>query len=314
MVTNNASLKEQDVRHPSDTVVLGEKLSDAGDYYMDLFENPWVGGNDASVVDQCRHDNHSASSLASGQSGAGGSNYAMTDGSARFYKFPQAVKPIHLWCISDIDRAANAGSESLGWESFRAMLADPWLWWTTFFKRNHVTLRGTGFKPGTTRPNLSRPGVTGWRVSWPRDWKNGFALPQQLDCLRLPPCRRWSSKVNRSFTRTILSVPFRELVIDAKKSLPAKGQKPALDDNLIIHGDNLHALKALLPVYAGKVDCIFIDPPYNTGNEGWCYNDNVRSPLMREWLKKSGNPVEKEDLERHDKWLVHDVAASETAA
>ena len=100
-----------------------------------------------------------------------------------------------------------------------------------------------------------------------------------------------------------LSVPFRELVVDAKKSLPAKGQKPSLDDNLIIHGDNLHALKALLPVYAGKVDCIYIDPPYNTGNEGWCYNDNVRSPLMREWLKKSANPVEKEDLERHDKWL-----------
>ncbi len=99
-----------------------------------------------------------------------------------------------------------------------------------------------------------------------------------------------------------LSVPFRELVVDAKKSLPAKGQKPSLDDNLIIHGDNLHALKALLPVYAGKVDCIFIDPPYNTGNEGWSYNDNVRSPLMREWLKKAG-PVDKEDLERHDKWL-----------
>jgi adenine-specific DNA-methyltransferase len=100
-----------------------------------------------------------------------------------------------------------------------------------------------------------------------------------------------------------LSVPFRELVVDAKKSLPPKGQKPSLDGNLIIHGDNLHALKALLPVYAGKVDCIFIDPPYNTGNEGWCYNDNVRAPLMREWLKKSANPVEKEDLERHDKWL-----------
>jgi adenine-specific DNA-methyltransferase len=100
-----------------------------------------------------------------------------------------------------------------------------------------------------------------------------------------------------------LSVPFRELVVDAKKSLPAKGEKPSLDDNLIIHGDNLHALKALLPVYAGKVDCIFIDPPYNTGNEGWCYNDNVRSPLMKEWLKKEANPVDKEDLERHDKWL-----------
>lgn len=100
-----------------------------------------------------------------------------------------------------------------------------------------------------------------------------------------------------------LGVPFRELQMVPDKSLPANGQKPSLDDNLIIHGDNLEALKALLPTHAGKVDCIFIDPPYNTGNEGWCYNDNVRSPLMREWLKKSANPVDKEDLERHDKWL-----------
>jgi adenine-specific DNA-methyltransferase len=100
-----------------------------------------------------------------------------------------------------------------------------------------------------------------------------------------------------------LSVPFRELIVDAKKSELQKGAKSSLEDNLIIHGDNLHALKALLPIYAGKVDCIYIDPPYNTGNEGWCYNDNVRSPLMKEWLKKSANPVEKDDLERHEKWL-----------
>lgn len=100
-----------------------------------------------------------------------------------------------------------------------------------------------------------------------------------------------------------LGVPFRQLDIDAKKSLSAKGAKPSLDDNLIIHGDNLHALKALLPQYAGKVECIFIDPPYNTGEEGWCYNDKVNSPLMQEWLKDSANPVDKEDLERHDKWL-----------
>ena len=100
-----------------------------------------------------------------------------------------------------------------------------------------------------------------------------------------------------------LSVPFRELRVEAAKSLPAEGRQPSLDDNLIIHGDNLEALKALLPTHAGKIDCIFIDPPYNTGNEGWCYNDNVRSPLMQEWLKKSANPVDKEDLERHDKWL-----------
>gem|GEM_PF-3662026 len=98
-------------------------------------------------------------------------------------------------------------------------------------------------------------------------------------------------------------MPFRERVVDAKRSLPAKGGKPSLSDNLIIHGDNLEALKALLTTHAGKMDCIFIDPPYNTGNEGWCYNDNVRSPLMKEWLKKSANPVDKEDLERHDKWL-----------
>lgn len=100
-----------------------------------------------------------------------------------------------------------------------------------------------------------------------------------------------------------LSVPFRELKVVADKSLPQQGKAASLDDNLIIHGDNLEALKALLPTHAGKVDCIFIDPPYNTGNEGWCYNDNVRSPLMQEWLKKSANPVDKEDMERHDKWL-----------
>ncbi|MDF4412014.1 site-specific DNA-methyltransferase [Vibrio parahaemolyticus] len=100
-----------------------------------------------------------------------------------------------------------------------------------------------------------------------------------------------------------LSVPFRELKVVSDKSLPQEGKAASLDDNLIIHGDNLEALKALLPTHAGKVDCIFIDPPYNTGNEGWCYNDNVRSPLMQEWLKKSANPVDKEDMERHDKWL-----------
>lgn len=95
-----------------------------------------------------------------------------------------------------------------------------------------------------------------------------------------------------------LSVPFRELVIDADKSLPG-AEGPSLDDNLIIHGDNLEALKALLPKYAGKVDCIFIDPPYNTGKEGWAYNDNVNSPLMKEWL---GKVVDGDDMERHDKW------------
>lgn len=97
-----------------------------------------------------------------------------------------------------------------------------------------------------------------------------------------------------------LSVPFRELVVDASKSLSLAGDVPSLDDNLIIHGDNLEALKALLPRYAGKVDVIYIDPPYNTGNEGWAYNDNVNAPQLKEWL---GKVVDSEDLERHDKWL-----------
>ena len=71
---------------------------------------------------------------------------------------------------------------------------------------------------------------------------------------------------------------------------------------MIIHGDNLEALKALLPQYEGKVKCIYIDPPYNTGNEGWCYNDNVSDPHIQKWL---GEVVGKEgeDLTRHDKWL-----------
>ncbi|MDE0163531.1 MAG: site-specific DNA-methyltransferase [Bryobacterales bacterium] len=95
-----------------------------------------------------------------------------------------------------------------------------------------------------------------------------------------------------------LSVPFRPLVMHADKGIG----DPALDGNLIIHGDNLHALKALLPLYAGKVDCIFIDPPYNTGNEGWCYNDNVNAPMIKEWLE--ANPVGIEDGLRHDKWCA----------
>ena len=73
-------------------------------------------------------------------------------------------------------------------------------------------------------------------------------------------------------------------------------------DNLLVQGDNLLALKALLPYYAGKVKCIYIDPPYNTGNEGWAYNDNVNSPEIRRWLHQTVG-IEGEDLSRHDKWL-----------
>ncbi len=94
-----------------------------------------------------------------------------------------------------------------------------------------------------------------------------------------------------------LLVKYHELVPVKAKSLTGK---LSLHDNLIIHGDNLKALKALLPLYAGKVRCVSIDPPYNTGNEGWAYNDNVNSPMMQEWL---GKVIDREDLTRYDKWL-----------
>jgi adenine-specific DNA-methyltransferase len=93
-----------------------------------------------------------------------------------------------------------------------------------------------------------------------------------------------------------LSIPYHTL--DEVENLHFQSEKA--DGNLIIEGDNLLALKALLPQYAGKVKCIYIDPPYNTGNEGWVYNDNVNSPMLKEWL---GKEVGKDDLTRHDKWL-----------
>ncbi len=99
-----------------------------------------------------------------------------------------------------------------------------------------------------------------------------------------------------------LDVPYR--VLERQYSYDADGQHEADNgsENMIIHGDNLEALKSLLPLYEGRVKCIYIDPPYNTGNEGWVYNDNVNDPRIRKWL---GEVVGKEgeDLSRHDKWL-----------
>ena len=101
----------------------------------------------------------------------------------------------------------------------------------------------------------------------------------------------------------------KDAVVNHHKEVPFRLLKP-IDKlsvgedtgNLLVQGDNLEALKALLPYYAGQVKCIYIDPPYNTGNEGWVYNDNVNSPEMREWLGKVVGG-EAEDLSRHDKWL-----------
>lgn len=99
-----------------------------------------------------------------------------------------------------------------------------------------------------------------------------------------------------------LDVPY--CVLDRKYSFDENGQHEEDNgsENMIIHGDNLLALKSLLSQYEGRIKCIYIDPPYNTGEEGWVYNDNVNDPQIKKWL---GETVGKqgEDLSRHDKWL-----------
>lgn len=99
-----------------------------------------------------------------------------------------------------------------------------------------------------------------------------------------------------------LDVPYR--VLERQYSYDENGQHAEDNgsENMIIHGDNLSALKSLLPQYEGRIKCIYIDPPYNTGNENWVYNDNVNDPRIKKWL---GEVVGKEgeDLSRHDKWL-----------
>jgi adenine-specific DNA-methyltransferase len=93
-----------------------------------------------------------------------------------------------------------------------------------------------------------------------------------------------------------LAVPFHTL--DEVSDLHYNPEKA--DGNMIIEGDNLIALKSLLPQFAGKVNVIYIDPPYNTGNEGWIYSDRVNSPLIKDWI---GKEVSNDDMTKHDKWL-----------
>lgn len=115
-----------------------------------------------------------------------------------------------------------------------------------------------------------------------------------------------------------LAVRYHQLV--PRPDLSLTDRHSLQSDNLILRGDNLLALKALLPTYAGQIKCIYIDPPYNTGNEGWAYNDNVNSPMIQAWLKEK--VVDKEDLTRHDKWccmmfprlkLLHELLAEDGA-
>ena len=109
------------------------------------------------------------------------------------------------------------------------------------------------------------------------------------------PTLNWIGK--EAVEKHHLQVPFHLL-----KDVPELACGQPGDGNLIVEGDNLLALKALLPYYEGQVKCIYIDPPYNTGNEGWAYNDNVNSPIIKEWLGKTVGK-EGETLDRHDRWL-----------
>ena len=121
------------------------------------------------------------------------------------------------------------------------------------------------------------------------------------------PTLNWIGK--QAVVKHHKDVPFRLLEPVAELSCSPRpqageglGERDAATENLIVQGDNLDALKALLPRYAGQVKCIYIDPPYNTGNEGWVYNDNVNSAEIKRWL---GEVVgrEGETLDRHDRWL-----------
>lgn len=96
-------------------------------------------------------------------------------------------------------------------------------------------------------------------------------------------------------------VPFKTLEQEYVYTAP-EGTPQNSTGNKIIHGDNLEALKALLPEFEGRIKCIYIDPPYNTGNESWAYNDNVNDPRIQKWLNQVVGK-EGEDLSRHDKWL-----------
>ena len=109
------------------------------------------------------------------------------------------------------------------------------------------------------------------------------------------PSIDWIGKA--AVERHHLEVPYRLLHCNGKLS----AGNPS-DGNLLVQGDNLEALRTLLPYYAGRIKCIYIDPPYNTGNEGWVYNDSVNSPEMLGWLGQTVGS-EAEDMCRHDKWL-----------
>jgi adenine-specific DNA-methyltransferase len=150
-----------------------------------------------------------------------------------------------------------------------------------------------GFLSPPPSPVIGREGAGGREGNWRQNTRAGY------NTHRMPELT-WTGK--SAVKNHHDTVPFRLLKPDPELSLPSGAARVSEKDNLLVQGDNLLALKALLPYYAGQVKCIYIDPPYNTGNEGWVYNDNVNSPEMKEWIDKTVGK-EAEDLNRHDKWL-----------
>lgn len=95
--------------------------------------------------------------------------------------------------------------------------------------------------------------------------------------------------------KTVAKTPYKLL-----EEVPEFGYGNKNTENMLIQGDNLEALKALLPFYAGQVKCIYIDPPYNTGSAFEHYDDNLehsqwlslmypRLELLREFLTEDGS-------------------------
>ncbi len=97
--TYPSGMKESHIKYPSDTIVFGEKKTDAMDYYMDFYEGP---GNDVDRVEQSRHGG------AGPGSASGGSDYAFGDDSTSYVKFPGSLSPINLWAVTDAARTNYA--------------------------------------------------------------------------------------------------------------------------------------------------------------------------------------------------------------
>ncbi len=129
-----------------------------------------------------------------------------------------------------------------------------------------------------------------------RELAESYGIARRIDM----PTLDWIGK--SKVVNHHLDVPYKVLERQYSFDKDGKHAEDNGSENMIIHGDNLEALKSLLPQYEGRIKCIYIDPPYNTGNENWVYNDNVNDPKITKWLGKVVGQ-EGEDLSRHDKWL-----------